>query len=31
MKFFPLVFSLFVFVLVVNVLGMIPIPGVTSR
>jgi F-type H+-transporting ATPase subunit a len=29
MKFFPLVFSLFVFVLVVNVLGMIPIPGVT--
>ena len=25
MKFFPLVFSLFVFVLVVNVLGMIPI------
>ncbi len=29
MKFFPLVFSLFMFVLVVNVLGMIPIPGVT--
>lgn len=29
MKFFPFVFSLFMFVLVVNVLGMIPIPGVT--
>lgn len=29
MKFFPLVFSLFIFVLVLNVLGMIPIPGVT--
>ncbi len=29
MKFFPLVFSLFMFVLVVNILGMIPIPGVT--
>ena len=29
MKFFPLVFSLFVFVLVLNLLGMIPIPGVT--
>ena len=29
MKFFPLVFSLFVFVLVCNLLGMIPIPGVT--
>ncbi len=28
-KFFPLVFSLFIFVLVLNVLGMIPIPGVT--
>jgi F-type H+-transporting ATPase subunit a len=29
MKFFPLVFSLFMFVLVLNILGMIPIPGVT--
>lgn len=29
MKFFPLVFSLFIFVLVLNILGMIPIPGVT--
>lgn len=29
MKFFPLVFSLFIFVLVLNLLGMIPIPGVT--
>jgi F-type H+-transporting ATPase subunit a len=29
MKFFPLVFSLFIFILVVNLLGMIPIPGVT--
>lgn len=29
MQFFPLVFSLFVFVLVLNLLGMIPIPGVT--
>jgi F-type H+-transporting ATPase subunit a len=29
MKFFPLVFSLFIFVLVLNVLGMIPIPGIT--
>lgn len=29
MRFFPFVFSLFVFVLVLNVLGMIPIPGVT--
>ena len=29
MKFFPLVFSLFIFILVVNVLGMIPIPGIT--
>jgi len=29
MKFFPFVFSLFVFVLILNVLGMIPIPGVT--
>lgn len=29
MQFFPLVFSLFIFVLVVNLLGMIPIPGIT--
>lgn len=29
MKFFPLVFTLFIFVLVLNLLGMIPIPGVT--
>jgi F-type H+-transporting ATPase subunit a len=29
MKFFPLVFALFIFVLVLNVLGMIPIPGIT--
>ena len=29
MRFFPLVFSLFIFVLVLNILGMIPIPGVT--
>lgn len=29
MQFFPLVFSLFVFVLILNLLGMIPIPGVT--
>jgi F-type H+-transporting ATPase subunit a len=29
MKFFPLVFCLFIFVLVLNILGMIPIPGVT--
>ncbi|MEO1206955.1 MAG: F0F1 ATP synthase subunit A [Pseudomonadota bacterium] len=29
MQFFPLVFSLFIFVLVLNLLGMIPIPGVT--
>ncbi|MBX9926407.1 MAG: F0F1 ATP synthase subunit A [Hyphomicrobiaceae bacterium] len=29
MKFFPLVFSLFIFVLVLNLLGMIPIPGLT--
>lgn len=29
MQFFPLVFTLFVFVLVLNLLGMIPIPGVT--
>lgn len=29
MKFFPLVFSLFIFVLVLNLFGMIPIPGVT--
>ena len=29
MKFFPLVFSLFIFVLVLNLLGMIPIPGIT--
>lgn len=29
MHFFPLVFSLFIFVLVLNLLGMIPIPGVT--
>jgi F-type H+-transporting ATPase subunit a len=29
MKFFPLVFALFIFVLVLNLLGMIPIPGVT--
>ena len=29
MQFFPLVFSLFIFVLVLNILGMIPIPGVT--
>ncbi len=29
MQFFPLVFSLFVFVLFLNLMGMIPIPGVT--
>jgi len=29
MQFFPLVFSLFIFVLVLNLLGMIPIPGIT--
>jgi len=29
MQFFPLVFTLFIFVLVLNLLGMIPIPGVT--
>jgi F-type H+-transporting ATPase subunit a len=29
MQFFPLVFSLFIFVLVLNILGMIPIPGIT--
>ncbi|NJO56402.1 MAG: F0F1 ATP synthase subunit A [Rhodospirillales bacterium] len=29
MKFFPLVFTLFIFVLVLNLLGMIPIPGLT--
>ncbi|MEO1280987.1 MAG: F0F1 ATP synthase subunit A [Pseudomonadota bacterium] len=29
MQFFPLVFSLFIFVFVLNLLGMIPIPGVT--
>lgn len=29
MQFFPLVFSLFMFVLVLNLLGMIPIPGIT--
>lgn len=29
MQFFPFVFTLFMFVLMVNILGMIPIPGVT--
>ena len=29
MHFFPFVFALFIFVLVLNILGMIPIPGVT--
>ncbi len=29
MQFFPLVFTLFIFVFVLNLLGMIPIPGIT--